>query len=156
VGGSYLSSVFCISPRNTPQLRGILKAGQMFPLMQSPAIRRLTRGTPALAALMFVLSFAVFAWGLHYKLSLYHSPAVASASAPAKLLSAQERTATRTQVWVQDDVTPIPTIFLAFLLALIPACEQLFPVTRACVRCSETPLLGPLFRRPPPSIRLYA
>lgn len=41
--------------------------------------------------LLLVLAFAVFAWGLHYKLSLYRSGATCSREAAAKLLSQKER-----------------------------------------------------------------
>ena len=43
-------------------------------------------------AIFLLLSAAVFGWGLHYKLSLYHSTSVHAISAPvAKLLSPRER-----------------------------------------------------------------
>ena len=40
---------------------------------------------------LLVLAFAVFAWGLHYKLSLYRSEAAQHRQAAAKLLSQKER-----------------------------------------------------------------
>jgi hypothetical protein len=47
------------------------------------------RTAPAMFLLM--LAFAVFAWGLHYKLSLYRSEATHHRQAAAKLLSQKER-----------------------------------------------------------------
>lgn len=40
---------------------------------------------------LLVLAFAVFAWGLHYKLSLYRSAAASQQQPAAKLLSQKER-----------------------------------------------------------------
>jgi hypothetical protein len=45
-----------------------------------------------------MLAFAVFAWGLHYKLSLYHSGSRANAAPAAKLLSPRERPDSNLQI----------------------------------------------------------
>ena len=69
---------------------------------------------PLRFAIFLLLSAAVFGWGLHYKLSLYHATEVRALSAPAaKLLSPRERT----QV---GEATPAPgtddqTRYRAFL-----------------------------------------
>ena len=48
------------------------------------------RRSPALAPVL-MLAFAVFAWGLQYKLSLYHSASRTNAVPVVKLLSPRER-----------------------------------------------------------------
>jgi hypothetical protein len=45
-----------------------------------------------------LLAFAVSFWGLHYKLSLYHPPAVHARGPAAKLLSQKERPSVGAQV----------------------------------------------------------
>jgi hypothetical protein len=45
-----------------------------------------------------MLAFAVFAWGLQYKLSLYHSAGRTNAVPAAKLLSSRERHNPNTQI----------------------------------------------------------
>jgi hypothetical protein len=54
--------------------------------------RSIRRPSWALAPVL-VLAIAVFAWGLHYKLSLYHSEARRAGGPEAKLLSPKERSA---------------------------------------------------------------
>lgn len=54
------------------------------------------RTAPAMFLLM--LAFAVFAWGLHYKLSLYRSEATHHRQPAAKLLSQKERPSTVMQM----------------------------------------------------------
>jgi hypothetical protein len=53
--------------------------------------------SPALICVLALLSFAVFSWGLQYKLSLYHTSTAKSAPL-AKLLSQRERSLTSTQL----------------------------------------------------------
>jgi len=53
--------------------------------------------SPALL-LFTMLSFAVFLWGIQYKLSLYHSEVVRRAVPVAKLLSQKERPSFSTQL----------------------------------------------------------
>jgi hypothetical protein len=58
--------------------------------------RTTRRNLPAL--LLAMLAFAVFAWGLHYKLSLYRSETVQHRGPEAKLLSQRERPVPCTQM----------------------------------------------------------
>jgi hypothetical protein len=59
-----------------------------------PMNRPSRRPSPASRLVIFLLAFAVFGWGLHYKLSLYARSASSCSQAPhAKLLSQKERPA---------------------------------------------------------------
>ena len=58
--------------------------------------RTTRRNVPAL--LLAMLAFAVFAWGLNYKLSLYRSETAQHRGPEAKLLSQRERPAPCTQM----------------------------------------------------------
>src|SRR5450755_2509810 len=83
-----------------------------------------------------MLAFAVCFWGLHSKLSLYHSGATQAASPAAKLLSQKERAATSGDV---DFVRPTSlqpqssTLFPTFLIVAIAAFSLLVQL-----RCSKT------------------
>lgn len=79
---------------------------------------------PASPALFFVLTlaFAVCFWGLHYKLSLYHSAAARPAVPAAKLLSQKERPVSFNDVDFVRPVSPqteSSIFFPTFLLAAI-------------------------------------
>ena len=105
---------------------------------------------PLLRLLMVLLGVAVFAWGLHYKLSLYNQTERQVAQAPAaKLLSQQERPATGAQAVADREP---PSVVIAFLLLLLAS-----PIIRAMLRLPvRVPLLwteldpAQLWRRPPP------
>ena len=56
-----------------------------------PALHSTTRRTSPALMLAVALSFAVFLWGLQYKVSLYYSEAAQHAIPAAKLLSQRER-----------------------------------------------------------------
>lgn len=112
-----------------------------------PIPDRKTRTYPALA-LTTLLGLAVFFWGLHYKLSLYHSPVQAAhTSAAAKLLSQKERpdtgvkgiylrgakTGRRTRYtltllsnqWAKGSTVPLPLIEVS--KQVIPSPDTQFP-----------------------------
>lgn len=110
----------------------------------------------AIGVSILLLALAVFGWGLHSKLSLYHIRARASETAPiAKLLSERERptdTAQRSPVNRAD----LHRAVLASAVILLPEpAENLRPVPPR----GEAPPLpsrslatkGPSLRRPPPA-----
>lgn len=111
----------------------------------------------AIGVSILLLAVAVFGWGLHSKLSLYHIRARASGNPPiAKLLSERERptdTAQRCTVNHAD----LHAVTLASAVGLLqePA-KNVRPVRPR----SDTPplafralaLKGPSLRRPPPSL----
>ena len=79
-------------------------------------------GGPMLTMLLFLLSFAVFGWGLHYKLSLYNASAPPSSTGmAAKLLSQQERASSQAQQTAPvKPVTPPGLFFFAILFSAFP------------------------------------
>jgi hypothetical protein len=106
---------------------------------------------------VLLLALAVFGWGLHSKLSLYHVRARASEATPiAKLLSQRERTADAAQHCHVDLADWHPTAS--------PDNSILMPLPENGARAKEshedTPPLasrtaiykGPSLRRPPPSL----
>lgn len=115
--------------------------------------RRFTRlGILAGGLFVFALAFAVFGWGLHAKLSLYHAPAPTASTSVAKLLSERERPHDQTQTFSAND----------FEIASVPrsvVTVSLEPVRTDPEKCrTEEPLPpsrgiafnGPSLRRPPP------
>jgi hypothetical protein len=111
----------------------------------------------AIGVSILLLALAVFGWGLHSKLSLYHIGARASATAPlAKLLSERERPAD-TAKHCDLNQGDIHAVARAASAMLIPR-----PVKQARViqRRGDVPPLppgtlarkGPALRRPPPSL----
>jgi hypothetical protein len=104
-----------------------------------------------------LLALAVFGWGLHSKLSLYHVRARASETAPiAKLLSERERPAVTAQ---HRDLNQgnLHAVALAVSAVLMP---RLTKQTLDISPRGEAPplpprtlaLKGPSLRRPPPSL----
>jgi len=126
--------------------------------MSSNAPSRLTKqATPAIALLAMSLCFAVFGWGLHYKLSLYHATANVTAHEPAaKLLTDQERAGAQAQVIQHSGPVILPLFIFALLLPSFVQNEwQIIPAgPSVCSRACS--MAGPLFRRPPPSAFLLA
>ena len=113
-------------------------------------------GRFAIGVSILLLALAVFGWGLHSKLSLYHIRARASETAPiAKLLSERERpadTARRNNVNQAD----LQRAALAATIVLMPEPPQdvrrIRPRRDAPPAASRTfALKGPALRRPPPS-----
>lgn len=113
-----------------------------------------------LALSILGLAVAVFAWGLHYKVSLYKSaPVDWHHVASAKLLSNRERPAD-VVVQVERAMTPVvvPTVFCASLVLftgflLDPRRQSRWLVQRR-LNPQRRPLPQvscPLFFRPPPS-----
>jgi len=105
---------------------------------------------------VLLLALAVFGWGLHSKLSLYHVRARVSEATPiAKLLSERERTDAAQHCHVDlADLHPITSPVSNILIPL--------PENSACAKKSREdspPLVprtvifkGPSLRRPPPSL----
>jgi hypothetical protein len=120
-----------------------------------PKTRRaqLQRVLPA-GIFVIVLALAVFGWGLHSKLSLYHVSAQSSAHAPvAKLLSQRERPSDRLEQIALSSADPYMVVFAATALLLLRAAEAK-PSPRALAPPPErlvTPQ-GPSLLRPPPPL----
>ena len=113
-------------------------------------------GRFAIGVSILLLALAVFGWGLHSKLSLYHIRARTSEVAPiAKLLSERERPADTAR---HRDVNhaDLHQVALASLIVLMPESpqdvRQIRPRRDAPPAASRTfALKGPALRRPPPS-----
>ena len=153
----HLTWKICIQVPEPHSARGILEVGLKLHMSVHHQLRQPTRSTPCLAVLMFLLSFAVFAWGLNYKLSLYNSQATTSAHEPAaKLLSNQERPATRVPAIPREVPSLFPISIVALLITSLPIGESFVSHTRSYVPSHTVGMGGPLFRRPPPCTPLYA
>lgn len=110
----------------------------------------------AIGLSILLLALAVFGWGLHSKLSLYHLRAPASEVTPiAKLLSERERPADTAQ---HCDLNhgDLHAVALAASVVLVPRPEK--DTREAAPRRDAPPLSsstlalkGPSLRRPPPS-----
>jgi hypothetical protein len=110
----------------------------------------------AIGVSILLLALAVFGWGLHSKLSLYHARARASETLPiAKLLSERERP---TDIAQQCDLNygDLHAVALAATVILMPRPAKTAP--QAAPRHDAPPLpsrtlalKGPSLRRPPPS-----
>jgi hypothetical protein len=117
--------------------------------------RELNASEGRFAVSILLLALAVFGWGLHSKLSLYHIRARTSETAPiAKLLSERERPVDMAQ---HSDVNHADLHRMALVpLVLIPEppqdLRQIRPRRDAPPAASPTfALKGPALRRPPPS-----
>jgi hypothetical protein len=114
------------------------------------------KGRFTIGVSILLLALAVFGWGLHSKLSLYHVRARTSETTPiAKLLSERERPTDTAQ---HSDVNhaDLHRVALASLIVLMPEppqdVRQIRPRTDAPPAVSRTlALKGPALRRPPPS-----
>jgi hypothetical protein len=111
----------------------------------------------AIGVSVLLLALAVFGWGLHSKLSLYHIRARASETAPiAKLLSERERptdTAQHSTVNHADLHRAALAITVAFLPEPPQDVRQIRPRGDTPPVASRTlALKGPALRRPPPSL----
>jgi hypothetical protein len=96
---------------------------------------------------MLLLAFAVFSWGLKYKLSLYDPPTNRSAHmAEAKLLSNKERPSVSnvTELAVASVAQPILTVVFAYLIGAMLI--GLDPFGSTCAR-SDTRAREALRRR---------
>ena len=113
-------------------------------------------GRSAIGVSILLLALAVFGWGLHSKLSLYHIRARTSETAPiAKLLSERERPSDTAE---HCDLNPgdLHAVALALSVALVP--QPAKQIVVAAPRRESLPLpsrtlalKGPSLRRPPPS-----
>ncbi len=115
-----------------------------------------SKGHFAIGVSILLLALAVFGWGLHSKLSLYHVRAGASEAVPiAKLLSERERpsdTAEHCDLNHDD----LHAVALALSVALVPRpAKQIIviaPRRESLPLPSRTlALKGPSLRRPPPA-----
>jgi hypothetical protein len=110
----------------------------------------------AIGVSVLLLALAVFGWGLHSKLSLYHIRARASETAPiAKLLSERERP-TDTALHSTVNHADLHRAALAVTVVLMPQpprdVRQIRPRRDAPPVAPRTlALRGPALRRPPPS-----
>ena len=91
---------------------------------RSSRLPRLDSTTRRTASGLFLatLAFAVFFWGLHYKLSLYRSNTAQHCSPEAKLLSQKERPVSFNRLGSVRSVSPQPqssTFFFTFLIAAV-------------------------------------
>jgi hypothetical protein len=123
------------------------------------------RRTAWITSLFTTLIFAVFVWGLQYKLSLYDSPHSITHEMPeAKLLSNQERAgdaARETELPRIAAGLPWPLgLFLTFSACLAPALRSGAPQRSLTGDFSAAPLPGiriasltPFLFRPPPAFR---
>lgn len=112
--------------------------------------RRSTLSAPVV--LMLMLGFAVFGWGLHYKLSLYSHSALPSVRQPAKLLSQQERSTPDAQQLAQAEPIVVPMLFAMLLFSLFPpSFVSRLVRTTAALPSHESGLTEALLRRPPPA-----
>jgi hypothetical protein len=109
---------------------------------------------------LLMLSTAVFAWGLQYKLSLYKNPQSITHLAPeAKLLSQKERPIVGLAVDAPPTPLPIPVVFPALLLlamtgmtpALLQTAARYLPTRSRERAAAPLPVrFRAVFFRPPP------
>lgn len=128
-------------------------------LLKRPKIRPVYY---CLTFLWMALALAVFAWGLQYKLSLYHLDQAVSQKMPeAKLLSKDEQpNVVRAELTTAAPPAPesLRSVWPVWQLALLSLCGPLlltlpFPGSRAGARLHRSlrpPELPAFFFRPPP------
>jgi hypothetical protein len=111
----------------------------------------------AIGVSILLLALAVFGWGLHSKLSLYHARTNASQTAPiAKLLSERERPTDTTHSGNVNH-TDLHAVALASTIVLLSLPAQdvraIWPRRDVPPAASRTlACKGPSLRRPPPSL----
>jgi hypothetical protein len=110
----------------------------------------------AIGVSILLLAFAVFGWGLHSKLSLYHVRARASETAPiAKLLSERERPADMAQQSTVNHADLHRAALASTVALLLQPPQNLRPIrprSEAPPVASRTLVIkGPSLRRPPPA-----
>jgi hypothetical protein len=110
------------------------------------------------------LAFAVFTWGLQYKLSLYDPPQSISHEIPqAKLLSRDEQSRASESPLIKETSVPNKTMqmaLLSLLFAFFPAWSTLrrlelfgkYSDTNQPVRPPNQASLNSFFFRPPPAL----
>lgn len=135
--------------------RTLEKQGSSVPILRNLSTSRSRAFLLPLGLLM--LSFAVFGWGLQYKLSLYQSKDSISHQAPeAKLLSQKERPAAVQPVSARPTEIPawLPFAGLLMLAAGLrrAAARYARPAIREKSRACPPLCLQVVFLRPPPAL----
>ncbi len=116
-----------------------------------------SKGHFAIGVSILLLALAVFGWGLHSKLSLYHVRAGASEAVPiAKLLSERERPERYCGTLRSESQTICMPSHLLLSVALVPRPAKQIVVIAPRRESLPLPsrtlaLKGPSLRRPPPS-----
>lgn len=111
----------------------------------------------AIGVSVLLLALAVFGWGLHSKLSLYHLRARAGEGTPtAKLLSERERPSDAEQ-HVDVNRAELHAVALIATVVLIPRPASDLQAGRPRADAPpplslSTALIGPALRRPPPAL----
>lgn len=105
---------------------------------------------------MLLLAFAVFGWGLHYKLTLYEQAVQVRASEPAaKLLSERERqSGCDTNTATESSKPPLDALILisiAFAYLVKPRCSSRFKHSAYRRKAFRALFESCLFMRPPPA-----
>jgi hypothetical protein len=105
---------------------------------------------------MLLLAFAVFGWGLHYKLALYQQDVQVRAAEPAaKLLSERERgSGNATTAATESSKPPVDAVILiSIAIALLPKRISLsgFRVATQRRKAFSALFESSLFMRPPPA-----
>jgi hypothetical protein len=101
---------------------------------------------------VFTLAFAVFGWGLHSKLSLYHVPTRPPSASVAKLLSERERPSDQAQAFSSNDFDIGSVLHSVVAISLEPIritpekCWDYEPLLPSWAPAFD----GPSLRRPPP------
>lgn len=107
----------------------------------------------AIGVSILLLALAVFGWGLHSKLSLYHLRA--SETTPiAKLISERERPSDTAQHCDlnQDDLHAVALVTSTFLIPRPVKPLRVLPHRADVPPLRTLALKGPSLRRPPPSL----
>ena len=111
----------------------------------------------AVLCVCLVLVFAVFGWGLHAKLSLYHPHVVPSAATVAKLVTGQKlgRELVSWEASVPSEDLLRSMLALIAALLVLPLIRLLWLVPSDLRNAAKDILLDlRLYCRPPPAIRL--
>jgi hypothetical protein len=116
----------------------------------------LDRRLKQLPLAMLLLAFAVFGWGLHYKLTLYEQAAPVQASEPAaKLLSERERGPAKANPAAAESAKPLldAVHVIPAVMVLIPKliCSSRFRVFAEKRKAFSVLFEKSLFIRPPPA-----
>lgn len=110
---------------------------------------------------MLLLAFAVFGWGLHYKLTLYEQAAQVGASQPAaKLLSERERGSAKARPGVTELSKPLleAAILISVAMGLISIliCSSAFSISSQRRKAFSALFENSLFMRPPPAVNFLS
>jgi hypothetical protein len=102
---------------------------------------------------VFALAFAVFGWGLHAKLSLYHIPAQMHGTSVAKLLSERERPMDQAQAFSANDfdIDSVQHSVVALSLEAVQTTPEKYWTDEPRPPSRPIAFRGPTLRRPPPA-----